>query len=75
MVLAVRKMAECQVLRDQHTLLCVDLHVNVEVNRDNDHIGQDIPPANQVEGEGIVKGNLLRNLHHSKDDDQVGTMI
>lgn len=47
--------------------------MNIEVNGDDDRIGQEVASANQVESERVIERDLLGNLHHSKDDNQVGT--
>ena len=53
------------------TLLLIDEEVNVGVDRDDDHVGQDVASADQVQGIWILHRDSFRDLHHPKDDDQV----
>lgn len=57
------------------TLLLVDNTLNVQVDGSNEHIATNVDGANNVEHLRVVERNALRHLHHTQDDDQVGTAI
>ena len=42
------------------------------VDGDNDGVGEEVTSANEIHGIWILHRNLLANLHHPEDDDQVG---
>lgn len=54
------------------TLLLVNEVVSVGVNGDDDNVGEHVDGADDVHGLGILHGDLLGDLHHPEDDDQVG---
>jgi hypothetical protein len=56
------------------TLLLVNQEMDVRVNGDDDHVREDVDGANDVQGIGIIERDSLGHLHHSEDDDQVGTI-
>lgn len=58
----------------QHTLLLVDLRLDVQVHHGDDHIGRNVQSADNVEDIWVLKIDLLGDLHHPEDDDQVGTV-
>lgn len=58
----------------RHTLLLVDLKLGVQVDSQDENIRQDIASAHQHQDLGILKGNLLGQLHHHQDDGEVGTV-
>jgi hypothetical protein len=58
---------------NERTLLLVDLGQDVGVYEGNDNIATDVDGADRVENLGIFEGDALRHLHHTEDDDQVGT--
>lgn len=53
------------------TLLLVDLGLDVQVDGQDDDVAGGIGDAHNLEGLGILKGDALRHLHHTEDDDQV----
>jgi hypothetical protein len=55
------------------TLLLVDQEVHVGVDGDDDQIGRKVSSTDHHQDIRILEGDLLRNLHHHKDDYQVGT--
>lgn len=57
----------------QPTFLLVDLRLDVEVDTRDDQIGHHIADTHAVQHGWVIKVDLLRHLHHHKDDDQVGT--
>ena len=56
------------------TLFLIDLRLGVQVDSQDDHIGQDIQAANQHQNIGVFKGNLLGELHHHQDNGQICTV-
>lgn len=58
-----------------HTLLGVNLGLDVQVDEANDDVAGNVNGANGVEDILVVEGNLLRDLHHTKDDEEVGAAI
>jgi hypothetical protein len=54
------------------TLLLVDLELDVEVDTGDDEVAGDVNGANNVEHVLIFEGDLLGDLHHTKDDHEVG---
>lgn len=57
----------------QHTLLLVDLRLDVKVHHGDDHVGENVDSTDNVEDIWVLKIDLLGDLHHPEDDDQVGT--
>lgn len=57
----------------RRTLLLVDLDLGVQVDGSDDQVAGNVEGANDVEGVGVIEGNSLGHLHHSKNDDNVGT--
>ena len=55
------------------TFLLVNDIVCICVDCDNDGIGEEVAGADQVHGIWILHGDLLADLHHPEDDDQVGS--
>ena len=55
------------------TFLLVYQEVDVGVDREDDHIGENVDCANDVQYVGVLERNSLRDLHHPEDDNQVGT--
>lgn len=55
------------------TLLLVDNTLNVQVDGCNEDIATNVDGANNVEHLRVVERDALRHLHHTQDDDQVGT--
>lgn len=60
---------------ERRTLLLVDLGHDVEVDETNDDVATDIDSADGVEHIGVLERDALRHLHHTEDDDQVGTAL
>lgn len=58
----------------RHTLLSVDGVHDVEVDGEDDDIAERVKGAAEVENVGVLEGDLLGDLHHTKDDDQVGAI-
>ena len=58
-----------------HTPLLVDLHLGVEVDAGDEQVADDVERAHAHEDVGIFKGDLLADLHHDKDDHEVGAAI
>lgn len=56
-----------------HTLLLIDLGLRIHVESKNDHIGREVYATDEEEDIRVVKGNLLRQLHHHKDDGQISS--
>lgn len=54
------------------TLLLVDLELNVEVDAGDNEVAANVDGANKVEHVLIFEGDLLGDLHHTKDDHKVG---
>lgn len=54
------------------TLLLVNLEVAVGVHAHDDNVREDVDSADHVQDTGVVHGDLLGDLHHHEDDDQVG---
>ncbi len=54
------------------TFVRVDLLSNVEVDAQDDQVGNNVHSAYAHEDLWIIEGYLLRYLHHTKDDHQVG---
>lgn len=54
------------------TLFLIDLHLNIVIDANNNDVGYDVECANCCEHSWVIEGDLLRDLHHHKDDDQVG---
>jgi len=63
----------CMPIRQEgnRTLLLVDEHLCVEVEASDDEVAQEVHGANTVEDVGVVKGDTLGDLHHSKNDDNI----
>jgi hypothetical protein len=59
---------------NRHTLLLVDLDLSVQVDGGDDQVAGNVQSANNVQGVGIFERNSLGHLHHSKNDDNVGTV-
>lgn len=55
------------------TLLLVDLGPDVEVDAHDDQVAENVETAAGVEHIGVFEGDLLGHLHHTQDDDNVGT--
>ena len=64
--------ASRQLCNRLNTLLLIDQEMNVGVDRDDDHVGQHVDSANNVQHIGILERDSLGYLHHPKDDNQVG---
>jgi len=56
------------------TLLLVDLGLRVQVQAQDENVGQDVESTDCHQDIGVFKGNLLGQLHHHQDDGQVGTV-
>ena len=60
--------------RRRLTLLCVDLHLHVKVYADDYDIRDDVENANAKKDLRVFEGYFLGDLHHTKDNDQIGTI-
>jgi hypothetical protein len=58
----------------QHTLLGIDLGLSVQVETQDQDVGQDVQGTDTHQDLRILKGNLLGQLHHHEDDAKVGTV-
>ena len=58
-----------------HTFLRVDLGLDVEIDARDDDVGEHVDRAHAHQDVRVVKGYLLRDLHHPEDDDQVGAVV
>jgi hypothetical protein len=56
------------------TFLLVYLHLHVKVDTCNDQVRNDVRHADSREDVRVIERNLLGDLHHHKDDHQVGTV-
>jgi hypothetical protein len=56
------------------TFLRVDLLSYVEVYAQYDQVGDDVHGANAHKDLWVVEGDLLRHLHHTKYDHQIGAI-
>lgn len=54
------------------TLLLVDLELDVEVDGGDNDVAANVDGANKVEHILIFEGDPLGDLHHTKDDHQIG---
>lgn len=44
------------------------------MDAEDDDIAERVKSAAEVENVGVLEGNFLGDLHHTKDDDQVGAV-
>lgn len=44
------------------------------MDAEDDDVAERVKSAAEVENIGVLEGNLLGDLHHTKDDDQVGAV-
>ena len=58
-----------------HTFLLIDLHLHVEVDAENDQVGDNVEASDAEQNVGVFEGNLLRHLHHTEHDDEVGAAV
>lgn len=56
------------------TLLLLYLNTNVVVDGEHYEVGNNVEQAHSIENIGIIERHLLRHLHHTQDDGQVGAM-
>lgn len=56
------------------TLLRVDFLLDEEVDCCDDQVGDDVEASHTQEDLRVVKGNLLGDLHHAKNNHQIGTV-
>lgn len=47
--------------------------MHVGIDGDDDHVREDVTGSDHIEDTGVLHRDLLGDLHHHKDDDQVGT--
>lgn len=70
-----QSVASFQILwAENHTLLFVDLGLDIEVDAQDDHIGHNVQSTDAEEHIRVVERNPLGDLHHPEDDDEVGTI-
>ena len=55
-------------VKSRHTFLCINLHVNIEIYCQDDHIRDDVERSNTHKDLGIFEWDLLGYLHHTKND-------
>lgn len=58
-----------------HTPLLVDLHLGVEVDAGDQQVANDVEGAHAHEDVRVVEGDLLADLHHDKNDHEVGAAL
>ncbi len=58
-------------IRRAHTSLLINLHLGIQVDGDDEQIADDVEGAHAVEHVRVFEGDLLADLHHPEDDDQV----
>lgn len=58
--------------KGERTLLLVNLRLDVGVEAHDDQVAEEVETPDGVEHIGILKGDLLGHLHHTKYDDDVG---
>lgn len=58
--------------KEVHTSLLVDLELDEEVDRGDEDVADDVEGAHAVEDVRVLEGDLLADLHHHKDDHEVG---
>lgn len=56
------------------TFLRVDLLSNIEVYAQYNQVGDDVQGADAHKDLWVVEGDLLRHLHHTKYDHQIGAI-
>lgn len=59
--------------RRHHTLFLIDLVIHVGVDGGNNHVRDNIAQTNVHQDLRVLKRDSLGDLHHPKDDDQVGS--
>lgn len=59
--------------RERLTLLRVDLGPDVQVDAHDDQVAEQVQTAAGVEHIGVFEGDPLGHLHHTQDDDDVGS--
>jgi len=64
-----------KVIACPRTLLLVDLQLDVEVDAGDEHVADDVESAHGVKDGRVVEGDLLADLHHHKDDHEVGAAL
>lgn len=57
------------------TPLLVDLHLGVEVDAGDKQVADNVESAHTHEDVGVFKGDLLADLHHNKNDHEVGAAL
>ena len=65
----------CFFVIDEHTPLLVDLHLGVEVYAGDEQVADDVQRAHAHEDVRVVEGDLLADLHHDKNDHEVGAAL
>lgn len=58
--------------RGRHTLLLINLHLDIKVDTSDDNVADHVKCADHVQGVWVVEWDFLGDLHHHEDDDQVG---
>jgi hypothetical protein len=58
-----------------HTPLLVDLHLGVEVDAGDEQVADNVQRAHAHEDVRVVEGDLLADLHHDKNDHEVGAAL
>lgn len=59
--------------RGRLTFLSIDLGPDVQVDAHDDQVAEQVETAAGVEHIGIFEGDPLGHLHHTQDDDDVGS--
>jgi hypothetical protein len=56
----------------RHAFLLVDLTLNVQVDTEDQDIREDVYGPDAIQDHRVLEVDLFRDLHHDKNDDQVG---
>lgn len=59
-------------MSQRRTLLLVDLELDVKIESSDDDVAANVDGADEVEHVLVFEGDLLGDLHHTKDDHEVG---
>lgn len=57
------------------TIFLLDNRSDVDVQSQDDQVGEEIHPPDTVEPCWVLEGNLLRHLHHPQDHNKVGSTL
>ena len=65
-----RELRQCIALRScvSRTVLFVDLSLDIEVDAQDDHVGEDVKGAHAIENVWVIEGDLLGDLHKPSEE-------